>query len=91
MTADLGGLDGSATGEVTPQPSQDGGGHSEPYRYPRPIKKKIQPVVEPEVVVITTKEVEAYIAPIFVGFAAEAEGSITFVAEDDDLQVLLML
>jgi hypothetical protein len=45
----------------------------------------------PEVVVLNPKTVQAYCAPIVASVKATAEGSVTFIAEDDDLQVLLML
>ena len=93
-SSSLGGLIASALGTVTPQPqpqpSQGGGG--EPYRYPRPRKKKPEPVViVEEIVVVPVKEIQAYCTPIVVSVTAAAEGSITFDAEDDDLQVLLMV
>ena len=93
MTAQLGEMTASAIGTVTPQPQPDAGGGGEPYRYPRPKKKKIQEVVivEDIVVEVAPNVVEAYLAPIFVGSSASAVGSITFSAEDDDLQVMLML
>jgi hypothetical protein len=88
-SSNLGGLTAAAIGTVTPKPSQGGG---EPYRYPRPRRKKPQPVViVEEIVVPTVKEVQAYCTPIFAKVTAAAQGSITFSAEDDDLQVLLML
>lgn len=93
MTAQLGEMTASAIGTVTPQPQPDAGGGGEPYRYPRPKKKKIQEVVIVEDIVVEVEPnvVEAYLAPIFVGSSASAVGSITFSAEDDDLQVMLML
>ena len=93
MTAELGPMVATAVGTVTPQPQPDAGGGGEPYRYPRPKKKKIQEVVivEDIVVEVAPNVVEAYVAPIFVGLSASAVGSITFSAEDDDLQVMLML
>jgi hypothetical protein len=94
--APLGGLDASATGTVTPQPTppqpqQFVGG--QPYRQRKPRPKKVEPVVElvPEVVVANPKTVQAYCTPIVASVKASASGEITFVAEDDDLQVLLML
>ena len=92
----LGGLTASAVGTVTPQPQPEpeptGGG--QPYWYPRPKpRKKVEAVVvevEEEVVVVPAV-VEAYCTPIFVGMSASAGGRITFSAEEDDLQVLLML
>jgi hypothetical protein len=96
MTANLGGLDTSATGTVTPQPTppqpkQFVGG--QPYRQRKPRPKKVEPVVElvPEVIVANPKTVQAYCTPIVASVKASASGEITFVAEDDDLQVLLML
>ena len=93
--APLGGLTASAEGTVTPQPTPQpepqGGGR--PYPYYQPRRKKVEPVVEvvPEIVVPNVKTVLAYCAPIVASVKATAEGSVTFVAEDDDLQVLLML
>ena len=92
----LGGLTASAVGTVTPQPQPEpeptGGG--QPYWYPRPKpRKKVEAVVvevEDEVVVVPAV-VEAYCTPIFVGMSASAGGRITFSAEEDDLQVMLML
>jgi hypothetical protein len=96
MAANLGVLDASAIGTVTPQPTppqpqQQIGG--QPYRQRRPRPKKVEPVVElvPEVVVVNPKTVQAYCTPIVTGMNASAVGDITFVAEEDDLQVLLML
>jgi hypothetical protein len=93
MTAELGPMVATAVGTVTPQPQPDAGGGGEPYRYPRPKKKKIEEVVivEDIIVEVAPNVVEAYLAPIFVGLSASAVGSITFSAEDDDLQVMLML
>ena len=95
--APLGGLDASATGTVVPPtpppaPVQQTGGRPNPYRQPR-RKKTETPIVEEtfEVVTIPTKTVLAYCAPIVASIKASASGEITFVAEDDDLQVLLML
>jgi hypothetical protein len=94
--APLGGLTASAIGTVTPQPTppqpqQFVGG--QPYRQRRPRPKKVEPVVElvPEIVVVPAKTVLAYCAPIVASVNASAVGDITFVAEEDDLQVLLML
>jgi hypothetical protein len=92
--APLGGLDATATGTVTPQPTppqQFVGG--QPYRQRKPRPKKVEPVVElvPEIVVANPKTVLAYCTPIVASVNARAEGSVTFVAEEDDLQVLLML
>jgi hypothetical protein len=72
---------------VPPQPVQ-GGGQPYPYRRPKP-RTKVEPIVVE--VVRETVVVEAYCAPIFVGMSASANGAVTFSAEDDDLQVLLML
>lgn len=97
MTANLGGLDATATGTVTPQPTppqpetQGGGGRLRPYRQSRPKQAAPQPVVEAEVVVVPVKTVQAYCTPIVASVSAVASGSVTFVAEDDDLQVILML
>jgi len=97
MTANLGGLDATAIGTVTPQPTppqpqtQGGGGRLHPYRQSRPKQAAPQPVVESEVVVVPVKTVQAYCTPIVASVSASAQGRITFVAEDDDLQVLLML
>ena len=93
LTAELGPMVATAVGTVTPQPQPDAGGGGEPYRYPRPKKKKIEEVVivEDIIVEVAPNVVEAYLAPIFVGLSASAVGSITFSAEDDDLQVMLML
>jgi hypothetical protein len=95
MNAELGAMVATAVGTVTPQPQLDsgGGGGGEPYRYPRPKRKKVEQVVivEDVVVEVVPNVVEAYLAPIFVGLSASAVGSITFSAEDDDLQVMLML
>jgi hypothetical protein len=91
--APLGGLDATAIGTVTPQPTptqtQTGGG---PYRQRRPKPKPVEQPVEvvPEVVV-NPNTVLAYCTPIVASVVATAEGAVTFVAEDDDLQVLLML
>jgi hypothetical protein len=94
--APLGGLTASAIGTVTPQPTppqpqQQTGGR--PYPYAQPRQKKREPEVEvvPEVVVPNPKTVLAYCTPIVASVNASAVGDITFVAEDDDLQVLLML
>jgi hypothetical protein len=92
--APLGGLDATATGTVTPQPTppqQFVGG--QPYRQRKPRPKKVEPVVElvPEIVAPNPKTVLAYCTPIVASVNARAEGSVTFVAEEDDLQVLLML
>jgi hypothetical protein len=95
-SAGLGGLLASAVGSVTPQPQPEptvqGGGQPYPYRRPKP-RKKIEPIVVEvdEQVVLVPAVVEAYCTPIFVGMSASAGGQITFSAEDDDLQVLLML
>jgi hypothetical protein len=93
MTANLGGLDATATGTVTPvTPAVQPGGAPYPYRRQKP-RMKTEPVVElvePETVVVQVKTVEAYCTPIVASVTATAEGSITFVAEDDDLQVILM-
>jgi hypothetical protein len=92
--APLGGLDASATGTVVPPtpPAVQTGGRPNPYRQPR-RKKTETPIVEEtfEVVTIPTKTVLAYCTPIVASVKASAAGEITFVAEDDDLQVLLML
>ena len=94
MTANLGGLDATATGTVTPvTPAVQPGGAPYPYRRQKP-RKKTEPVVElvePEMVVVQVKTVEAYCTPIVASVSAAASGSVTFVAEDDDLQVILML
>jgi hypothetical protein len=94
--APLGGLAASATGTVVPPtpppaPVQQTGGR--PYPYAQPRQKKREPEVEvvPEVVVPNPKTVLAYCTPIVASANASAIGDITFVAEDDDLQVLLML
>ena len=94
--APLGGLDATAIGTVTPQPTppqpqQFVGG--QPYRQRKPRPKKVEPVVElvPEIVVANPKTVLAYCMPIVAGVTASAAGEIAFVAEEDDLQVLLML
>jgi hypothetical protein len=94
--APLGGLAASAIGTVTPQPTppqpqQQTGGR--PYPYAQPRQKKREPEIEivPEIVVPNPKMVLAYCTPIVAGVNASAVGDITFVAEDDDLQVLLML
>ena len=95
MTANLGGLDATAIGTVTPQPTPpqpqtQGGGR--PYPQRKPKSKKVEVVeAEPEVVLVQVKTVEAYCTPIVASVSAVALGSITFIAEDDDLQVLLML
>lgn len=98
MTANLGGLDATAIGTVTPQPTPPqpqtqggGGGRLYPYRQSRPKQPAPQPVVEPEVIVVPVKTVQAYCTPIVASVSASAQGRVTFVAEDDDLQVLLML
>jgi hypothetical protein len=95
--APLGGLDAAATGTVIPPtppepPAQQTGGRPNPYRQPR-RKKTETPIVEEtfEIVAIPTKTVLAYCTPIVASIKASASGQITFVAEDDDLQVLLML
>jgi hypothetical protein len=88
MTADLGGLEAAATGTVTPvTPTTQLGGV--PYRR----RKKPEPVIEvqPEPVPKPVAVIEAYCTPIVVGAKTAAVGIITFNAEDDDLQVLLML
>jgi len=91
----LGGLVASAVGSVTPQPQPEpeptGGG--QPYWYPRPKpRKKVEPIVEVvDELVVVPAVVEAYCTPIFAGVSASADGRITFSAEDDDLQVMLML
>ena len=93
MTANLGGLDATAIGTVTPQPSptQQVGGRPNPYQRQR-LKKKVEPVVEvEEIVIVPVKEIQAYCTPIVASVNATAVGEIMFVAEDDDLQVLLML
>ena len=94
MTANLGGLDATATGTVTPvTPAVQPGGAPYPYRRQKP-RKKAEPIVEvsePETVVVPVKIVEAYCTPIVASVSAAASGSVTFVAEDDDLQVILML
>jgi hypothetical protein len=92
--APLGGLNAAATGTVvppTPQPQFEVGGMPYPQRKPKP--KKVEPVVElvPEIVAPNPKTVLAYCTPIVASVNARAEGSVTFVAEEDDLQVLLML
>jgi hypothetical protein len=94
--APLGGLTASATGTVVPPtpppaPVQQTGGR--PYPYAQPRQKKREPEVEvvPEVVVPNPKTVLAYCTPIVASVNASAVGDITFVAEEDDLQVLLML
>lgn len=94
MTANLGGLDAVALGTVTPvTPTVQPGGAPYPYRRQK-SRKKAEPVVEvlePETVLVVVKTVEAYCTPIVASVSAYAEGAVTFVAEDDDLQVLLML
>lgn len=94
MTANLGGLDATATGTVTPvTPAVQPGGAPYPYRRQKP-RMKTEPVielVEPETVVVQVKTVQAYCTPIVASVSASAQGRVTFVAEDDDLQVLLML
>ena len=94
MTANLGGLHATATGTVTPvTPAVQPGGAPYPYRRQKP-RKKVEPIVEvsePETVVVPVKTVEAYCTPIVASVSAAASGSVTFVAEDDDLQVILML
>ena len=97
MTANLGGLDATAIATVIPQPTppqpqtQGGGGRLHPYRQSRPKQAAPQPVVEPGIVVVPVKTVQAYCTPIVASVSASAQGRVTFVAEDDDLQVLLML
>jgi hypothetical protein len=95
--APLGGLNAAATGTVIPPtppepPAQQTGGRPNPYRQPQ-RKKTETPIVEEtfEIVAIPTKTVLAYCTPIVASIKASASGEITFVAEDDDLQVLLML
>ena len=94
MTANLGGHDATATGTVTPvTPAVQPGGAPYPYRRQKP-RKKAEPIVElsePETVLVQVKTVEAYCTPIVASLSATASGSVTFVAEDDDLQVILML
>jgi hypothetical protein len=92
--APLGGLAASATGTVVPPtpPAVQTGGRPLPYRQPR--RKKVEtPIVEEvfEIVPVPTKTVLAYCTPIVASVNASAVGEITFVAEEDDLQVLLML
>lgn len=92
----LGGLTASAVGTVTPQPQPEpeptGGGQPYPYRRPKPRKKVEAVVVEVEdEVVVVPAVVEAYCTPIFAAVSASAGGRITFSAEEDDLQVMLML
>ena len=94
--APLGGLDAAAIGTVTPPtpppaPVQQTGGR--PYPYAQPRQKKREPEIEvvPEIVLPNPKTVLAYCTPIVTGVRASAVGEITFVAEEDDLQVLLML
>jgi hypothetical protein len=77
---------------VPPAPSPTPLPGGVPYRQPRRIKKRepepvlevVEPVVEPVVV-------EAFVTPLVIGMSASAVGLITFSAEEDDLQVLLML
>lgn len=91
LTAELGPMVATAVGTITPQPSPVSSGGGRP-NYRQPKRKKVQPVIVQEVVVESTvKVVEAFVTPLFVGFTATAQGSITFSAEDDDLQVMLML
>jgi hypothetical protein len=94
-SAGLGGLVGVAVGTVTPQPQpepvSDGGGQPYPYRRQRP-RKKVESVVDVvEMVVEPVRVVEGYVAPIVIGCQASAVGVIAFSAEEDDLQVVLML
>jgi hypothetical protein len=96
--APLGGLSAAAVGTVVPPtppepPVVQGGGRPNPYRRARQKPKKVEPVVDvvPEIVVANPKTVLAYCTPIVASVKASAEAAVTFVAEDDDLQVLLML
>jgi hypothetical protein len=94
--APLGGLDASATGTVVPPtpppaPVQQAGGRPYPYAQPRQKKREPQVEVVPEIVLPNPKTVLAYCTPIVAGVTASAAGEITFIAEEDDLQVLLML
>jgi hypothetical protein len=94
-SAALGGLTASAVGTVTPQPPVppqpvEGGGRPYPYRRQKKVKK-VEPVVEVVEVVREPATVVAYCNPVVAGVVAAAVGEITFSAEEDDLQVLLML
>ena len=95
-SAALGGLTAVAVGPVTPPSPAGGEARPNPYLQPRrkkqPIKKAA--AAKARVVVAETpapKLVKAFGKPTFVGLKAKAEGKVTFSAEEDDLQVLLML
>ena len=88
-SAQLGALTAVAGATPVPRPVQ-GAGRPNPYLVPRPRrKKKAEPIVveAPRMPV----RVVAVCVPVAVGFAADALAQVTFVAEEDDLQVLLML
>ena len=94
--APLGSLVAEATAEIptppTPAPLAGGG-----RRYSTVPKQTYErPVVEPVVEITPTKPIRMpntvnAIASVSAGLSAAASGMVTFSAEDDDLQVLLML
>lgn len=94
--APLGSLVAEATAEIptppTPAPLAGGG-----RRYSTVPKQTYErPVVEPVVEITPTKPIRipntvTAIASVSAGLSAAASGMVTFSAEDDDLQVLLML
>jgi len=92
LTAQLGPMVAAATGAVTPQPTAVSGGSD----YPRPRRPQPKPKPRPrpqieETPVAAVAVVEAFTAPLVVSLKASATAAVTFSAEDDDLQVLLML
>lgn len=91
--APLGALVASASATITPgpgpAPSTLAGGGRYPYAKSRNKPKFKGPVVE--LVELQPSIVKASAGRVRVGASAAAFGAVTFSAEEDDLQVLLML
>ena len=87
--AQLGGMVAVVAGDITPAPSSPN-----PYLIPRQKRRKKvpQPVAQVETVIVPAPStVKAYCVPVTASVVAFASGGVTFSAEEDDLQVLLML
>jgi hypothetical protein len=89
-SAVLGGV--VAVADATPVPPAPAGGPVGggrlPYAVSRAGRRRVR---RDELVVVEPRRVNALCVPVTVGFAADVLASVTFSAEDDDLQVLLML
>jgi hypothetical protein len=94
-SADLGGLDASASAQSSPPeppPVDDGVGYQQPYRQ-KPLRKQVKPVeipiqieVIPEPAIIVAQGMSR-----LGGIDCLALGSITFSTLDDDAEVLLLV